>query len=722
MLLTLSLAGLGCLVIVFKVLERKLASVAKIIEDDYNGKLAKLNAENSDKVEGLILKITACLEEVANDRKLTERKIFEEISKLKMGELVQLVRGLEVKADELGKAYKVALDHVLGFQNLLEDRGNALSASIEGNHKLLSESLDKQKALSENKLKDSHDSIEKKVTVLESALNQEKANLVKSIERSNKELGGYVSKLENALEEQSTSFEQVLISNRKELISQLGDVEKALAILTESTDKRIESSHIEFGKGLKELNKTISDVSKKSDEMIGELRGDEDEIRLRIDSLQDNLNEVAEASKSFHSDSTKQIHGIEKELKSIGSDSQNAENKIEVIQKKLEEIFEAMANQLVAQKASLAKIQKEIVSEIHNRESSIKGSLIGVKKNESLIKKTNEDLENLNSKINVSLKSLEETKTKLSDFAGSYKKEIQTEKVRISKALALGRTSFSGFQMFFKGKYAEDQVHDGETIKKLKKYDESVNRFGFLNGHIYQRFNRNLDLGTINGIIQEWQRTLDVKISKEKLAYMAHKIWLIEGTCSGRLATNVEDEIIRCLIAAYIGQQDGLRGIEIGALFGVNVCCLKELASPYCKSFQLTVVDPLEGYYGKQPNDILVDEPVNDEIFWKNIGRYCKKSEVKLIKKFTYDMDARSFGKHTFNYVLIDGDHSYEGVKVDFELIKNFVEPGGFILFDDYNTTHWPDVKTYVDEAVLTDDNYKEVISMHRTCVVQKLK
>ena len=79
MLLILSLAGLGCLVIVFKVLERKLASRAKSIEEDYNGKLAEVNAAINDKAEGLRLKITACLEEVANDRQVTERKISEEI-------------------------------------------------------------------------------------------------------------------------------------------------------------------------------------------------------------------------------------------------------------------------------------------------------------------------------------------------------------------------------------------------------------------------------------------------------------------------------------------------------------------------------------------------------------------------------------------------------------------------------------------------------------------
>ena len=667
-----------------------------------------------------------------------------------MGELVLSVKSLEVKADELGKAFQVALDHILGFRKLLEEREKALSTTIEENYKILSESLDKQKTLSENNIKVSHNSIDEKITVLEAALNEEKGNLIEIIDRSRQEIVdqlsivendikegrtatdgkltiyrdefvGYISKLEKELDEQATSFEKDLITNRTELTGQLGDIEKTLGKLKEATDKSIKSSQIEFSQGLKELNKTILDVSKKSNEVVSELRSGEDEVRLELDSIKGNVFELSEVSKVLQADSSKQIRGIETKLKSLGEASQDTKKEIQIVQKKLEEINKAMADRLIAQEAALKKVQNEIVTELQDREKSINGSLIGVKKNETLIKKTNEELENLNSKIKFTLKDLEKNKIKLEDLEGVYKRDIQTEKVRISKALALGRASFSGFQMFFKGKYAEDKVHDAETIKRLKKYNESVNKFGFLNGLVYQRFNRNLDRDKINSLIQEWQSTLDIKISEDKLAYMAHKIWLIEGTCSGRLATNVEDEIIRCLIAAYVGQE-GLRGMEIGALFGVNICCLKELASPYCKSFHLTVVDPLEGYYAKQPHDILVDEPINEEIFWKNIGRYCKKSEVRLIKKYTYDMDARNFGKRTFNYVLIDGDHTYDGVKVDFELIKDFVEPGGYILFDDYNTKHWPDVKTYVDEAVLTDDNYKEVISMHRTCVVQKLK
>jgi len=38
-----------------------------------------------------------------------------------------------------------------------------------------------------------------------------------------------------------------------------------------------------------------------------------------------------------------------------------------------------------------------------------------------------------------------------------------------------------------------------------------------------------------------------------------------------------------------------------------------------------------------------------------------------------------------YSFLLIDGDHSYEGVKRDYELYASLVEKGGFIIFHDIN-------------------------------------
>ncbi|MBD1835583.1 class I SAM-dependent methyltransferase [Cyanobacteria bacterium FACHB-472] len=49
----------------------------------------------------------------------------------------------------------------------------------------------------------------------------------------------------------------------------------------------------------------------------------------------------------------------------------------------------------------------------------------------------------------------------------------------------------------------------------------------------------------------------------------------------------------------------------------------------------------------------------------------------------TADKVASILGKNQLDFLFIDGDHSYAGVKQDFELYKPLVRPGGMIAFHD---------------------------------------
>lgn len=41
------------------------------------------------------------------------------------------------------------------------------------------------------------------------------------------------------------------------------------------------------------------------------------------------------------------------------------------------------------------------------------------------------------------------------------------------------------------------------------------------------------------------------------------------------------------------------------------------------------------------------------------------------------------------DFLFIDGDHTYEGVKQDFLMYKDFVSPSGWIAFHDINDSEW---------------------------------
>jgi hypothetical protein len=67
-------------------------------------------------------------------------------------------------------------------------------------------------------------------------------------------------------------------------------------------------------------------------------------------------------------------------------------------------------------------------------------------------------------------------------------------------------------------------------------------------------------------------------------------------------------------------------------------------------------------------------------------------SNIKKIKGFTKDVV--SLTDDDYDIILIDADHSYNGVKQD---ILNYKDKGKYLLFHDYDS-NWTGVKQAVDE------------------------
>jgi predicted O-methyltransferase YrrM len=83
---------------------------------------------------------------------------------------------------------------------------------------------------------------------------------------------------------------------------------------------------------------------------------------------------------------------------------------------------------------------------------------------------------------------------------------------------------------------------------------------------------------------------------------------------------------------------------------------------------------------------------INDLSFQDSVFRSfvppSSRCEIQLLcgdsqqKEFA-DRVAGAFDQEPVDFLFIDGDHRYEGVKRDFELYKSMVRPGGLIAFHD---------------------------------------
>lgn len=91
-----------------------------------------------------------------------------------------------------------------------------------------------------------------------------------------------------------------------------------------------------------------------------------------------------------------------------------------------------------------------------------------------------------------------------------------------------------------------------------------------------------------------------------------------------------------------------------------------------------------------------------------NLDKYKEgtKSEYTIYKNFSNDKELLQKLKDNntkVDLLFIDGDHRYNGVINDFWNYHEFVNPGGFIVFDDYlDHKYCPQVKRAVDDIVKT--------------------
>ena len=154
----------------------------------------------------------------------------------------------------------------------------------------------------------------------------------------------------------------------------------------------------------------------------------------------------------------------------------------------------------------------------------------------------------------------------------------------------------------------------GAAGTTLNTYNQSVQKLNVFNSPLFQSFNRRLSTQDLDRLLGFWAPLLDLHVDRRALGYLAHRICLVEDTCSGRLATSVQDAVLRVLLAQSIpGEQ--LSVLEIGALFGVNLAALYETCHGRFAQIHLTAIDPLEGYYDKGATDLITKVPVESGSF-----------------------------------------------------------------------------------------------------------
>ncbi len=255
-------------------------------------------------------------------------------------------------------------------------------------------------------------------------------------------------------------------------------------------------------------------------------------------------------------------------------------------------------------------------------------------------------------------------------------------------------------------------------IKTLNK--TSCRNINYIQPNPYVH-NRTLTPELNKELIKFFYEAIGIKgLKATYIDYLALKATEIEKKCVGRLATTIQDAVVRQIIAESVNSQS-LCVMEIGALFGINLAILFNHCCVHFDQVKVIGIDPLSGYYGNE-TDAVLNTPITQNTFMRNMQLANVPSEcVYLIQYLSTDSLAIKEAKnHKFNLLIIDGDHSYEGIQFDYENYFPLLEPGGYVIFDDYNAKEWPDVSEFVDKVVKNDPSCVFIGAFSRTAICRK--
>jgi len=119
--------------------------------------------------------------------------------------------------------------------------------------------------------------------------------------------------------------------------------------------------------------------------------------------------------------------------------------------------------------------------------------------------------------------------------------------------------------------------------------------------------------------------------------------------------------------------------VEIGTKFGGTFKIWNEVTN--AKTISIDLVD---GIHGGVTRDDVNDR---NKYFINLYGSRCNFIEGDSHQDLTYDLLVNVLKGQKIDFLFIDGDHTYEGVKQDYEMYKELVSDNGYIAFHDINDT-----------------------------------
>jgi len=145
--------------------------------------------------------------------------------------------------------------------------------------------------------------------------------------------------------------------------------------------------------------------------------------------------------------------------------------------------------------------------------------------------------------------------------------------------------------------------------------------------------------------------------------------------------------------------------VEIGSLLGKTAIAMASVTDQ-----PIVCIDPHDCESWVSPKGINAPRETRDwrhqmgdtyDIFIENLEAFGVRDQVEVVRQYS-DQAAKEWDGRKIGMLFIDGDHSYEWCKHDFEAFEPYFIPGALVVFHDYDPIIFPGVFRYVSELLQT--------------------
>ena len=199
----------------------------------------------------------------------------------------------------------------------------------------------------------------------------------------------------------------------------------------------------------------------------------------------------------------------------------------------------------------------------------------------------------------------------------------------------------------------------------------------------------------------------------------------IDKCMIGRYCGSLENKIMQTMscydVASRFPSNKQYAHVEIGVLFGGSILAKLSVLKRLNIKQSVIAIDPFEGYY-QNPKDPVTGLEVTEQNFRKNIQKFGFDNEMlQIIKKYSTDEGVMPLlSQYKIISLMIDGDHTYSGIRNDWEKYSHLVESGGYVVFDDFEDPCWPDITRFVNELIDSKRQGWEVFGKLDTTLIMK--